>query len=155
MSAAQDICWPKAWGHPEEIRKFFCSSSPGELRLRKRFPSVAKEPSKNYIIQPYCLGLGHVPLDQLLTGCRIPNLLPKLCSFAPRPACSFYRRKFLLPAASSSSTGTSGYTPAQGADLAVQHQILLQGGTELCVNSAVSQILMNICKPTFLFTGNN
>lgn len=92
-----------SWGHPEENRKFFCSSSPGELGLKKSFPSVAKEPSKNHIIQLYCHGLGHLPLDQLLTGCRIPNLLPKLCSFAPRPAYSFYRRRFLLSSASSSS----------------------------------------------------
>lgn len=94
MSGAPDICWPKAWGHPEENRKSSCSSSPGELRLKKRFPSVAKEPSKNHIIQPYCHGLGHLPLDQLLTGCGILNLLPKLCSFAlflqekvPPPCC--------------------------------------------------------------------
>lgn len=92
-----------SWGHPEENRKSFCSSSPGELRLKKSFPSVTKEPSKNRVIQPYCHGLGHLPIDQLLTGCRIPNLLPKLCSFAPSPVYSFYRRRFLPSSASSSS----------------------------------------------------
>lgn len=91
-----------SWGHPEESRKSFCSSSCGKLRFKKSFPSIAKEPSKNHIIQPYCLELGHLPLDQLLTGCGSPNLLPKSCSFAPRLAYCFYRRRFLLPAAFSS-----------------------------------------------------
>lgn len=126
-SSGRMLAKSSSWGHSEN-RKSFCSSSLWELRLKKNFPSVVKKPSKSSIIQPYCHGLGHLPLDQLLTGCRILNLLLKLCSFAPRPAYSFYRRRFLLPQA---STGISGYTPVQGTDLAVQRQNLLQGGTEL------------------------
>lgn len=142
------------WGHPAESRKSFCSSSCGKLRFKKSFPSVAKEPSKNHFIQPYCHELGHLPLDQLLTSCESPNLLPKSCSFAPRLAYCFFRRRFLLLRHPQAPQDT---LQGKGTDLAVQHQNLLLAGTELPVNSALFQILVNIADffSRFLFMGSN